>query len=300
MKTAIVTGATGFIGARLTRALIHRGVAITAVTRRTAGGIPGVAKIARVGETCLATLVRETNPDVVFHLAGLSGEAAARRDPVAAMEANAQGVWTLLDAVNQSGVRPAVVVASSVAVYGDNDGRPSHEDDRLRGAGPYELSKIAGECAARAFVGLGVDARIARIGNVFGPGDPNVTRLIPETLNAVRENRAPVLRAPDSMRSYLYVDDCISGLIALGGARGAALAGRPVNICAEAGISNIDLVRLILAQAGRSDLHPVVTPDGSSPSIRLASAELAHQALGWQLDITLSQGLEDLLERQAA
>jgi UDP-glucose 4-epimerase len=300
MKTAIVTGATGFIGERLVHALTLRGVMITALTRRATGRLPGVDRAQVMEDANLCSLCEETDPDVVFHLAGISGEAVARRRPALAMEANARLVWTMLEAIHRSGRRPAVVVASSVAVYGGFLERPAREDDALRGGGAYELSKIAGECAARAFAELGVDVRIARIGNVFGPGDPNAARLIPSTLEAIRKNRPLVLRSPESVRSYLHVDDCAAGLIALGGANGAALAGRAVNICSERGISNIDLVRLILTNAGRKDLLAETALGASPSSIRLTSAALAAQVLDWAPEITLEHGLAELLERLAA
>lgn len=300
MKSAVVTGATGFIGERLVRTLATRGVAMTALTRQAMSGLPGVRRALVMEEANLPSLWAKIAPDVVFHLAGISGEAVARQHPALAMEANARLVWTLLDTIHRSGQKPVVVMASSVAVYGEGHEYPAREDDRLRGASSYELSKIAGECAARAFVDLGIDVRIARIGNVFGPGDPNTARLIPDTLDALHRERALILRSPDSIRSYLHLEDCVAGLIALGGAQGAALAGRAVNICSERGISNIDLVRLILAHAGREDLLAETTIGNDLPSIRLASAALAAQVLGWKPAITLEQGLADLLERQAA
>lgn len=299
MKTAIVTGATGFIGSRLIAALVRRGVSVTAISRRTSGPWPGVIRVV-AQDSDLTALIADTNPNVVFHLAGVSEEAAARKDPALALEVNGRAVWQLMDAVHQSGRRPAVVLASSIAVYGENRGAPASETDRLLGEGPYELSKIAGECGARAFAALGLATRIARIGNVYGPADRKVGRLIPDTLEAIRTNRAPVLRAPNSLRSHLHVEDCVRGLIALGSERGLALDGRAVNICDEHGITNLDLVQLLLAQAGRDDLHPDLSNSGQAASVRLASAAFARQALGWQPEITLEQGLGDLLERSAA
>jgi len=300
MKTAVVTGATGFIGGRLIPALARRGVSVTAITRRPCGLWPGVARVAVLEENSLSSLIADTDPDAIFHLAGVSQESLAREDPALALDANGRAVWALMDAIHRSGRRPAIVLASSVAVYGENKGRPASENDRLRGSGAYALSKIAGECGARAFAALGLGARIARIGNVFGPGDRSVARLIPDTLAAILENRAPLLRAPAAVRCHLHVEDCVTGLIALGEARGAALAGRAVNICGEHGITNLDLVRLMLARAGREDLQPDVALGAPAASIRLTSADLARQTLGWQPEISLEQGLSDLLERKAA
>lgn len=301
MRTAVVTGATGFIGGWLVRALARQGVSVTAITRRpVASSLPGAAHIRTSGERRLPVVLAEAGPDIVFHLAGMSGEEAARRDPALALEANCRAVWTMLDAVHRSGCRPVIVLASSVAVYGETMGRPAVEDDPLRGTSPYELSKIAAETAARCFAATGLRVRIARIGNVFGPGDRSVARLIPDTIAAIREGRAPVLHAPASMRGHLHVADCARGLIALGSAAGSGLDGRAVNLCQEVGITNMDLVRLMLAQSGRDDLRPVRASLPQPASVRLASAALAREALGWRPEITLQDGLADLLERPVA
>lgn len=303
MKAALVTGASGFIGATLCRALADRGIRVHAVLRGAAGGLFAVLGLADCPNVRIvhatevtAEVVRESGVDAVFHLAGLSQVEEARADPARAFEVNARGTWTLLDTIHASGLAPRVVVTSTDAVYGEAPGRPSVETDPLLGRGPYELSKMAAEAAAFAFADAGLPATIARLGNVYGCGDVNRGRLVPGAVAAVRAGCRPELRTTGSVRSYLHVDDCAAGLIALAGA--PAAVGRAVNVASETRISNIDLVRLILAVAGRPDLEPVVLGKAGKDFIRFSSSALAREITGWRETIPLEQGIVRTLELQ--
>lgn len=303
MKAALVTGASGFIGATLCLALADRGVRVQAALRRAPHGLfaslgltdrPGV----RVVETGAVTadLVQDSGADTVFHLAGLSQVSEARVDPARAFDVNARSTWMLLDAVRASGLVPRVVFASTDAVYGEAPGRPSVESDPLLGRGPYELSKMAGEAAAFAFAALGLSVTVARLGNVYGCGDVNTARLIPGVVAAVRAGRRPELRTAGSIRSHLHVDDCVAGLIAL--AEAPAAAGLAINIASETRMSNIGVVRLMLAIAGRPELEPVVVDSGGETSARFSSAALARKLLGWREAVSLEEGLVRTMELQ--
>lgn len=303
MRTALVTGASGFVGVWLCRALADRDVRVIAVVRRPPDGLLGALgpprqSRVRIVETLQITpdLVEATAPEAIFHLAGQSQVDKARADPAQAFEANARGTWALLAAVQASGLAPRIVFASTDAVYGEAPGRPSEEGDPLLGSGPYELSKAAGEAAAFAFAAIGLPVVVARLGNVYGEGDANRSRLIPSVVAALRAGHRPELRARDSIRAYLHVEDCVAGLIALATAEAALVNGRAVNIVSERPVSNISLVDLVLDLMRRPDLRPLEHVGACETTRRISSAALARRLLGWSETFTLKQGLARLLE----
>lgn len=307
MKRAFVTGASGFVGAWLCRRLADLGVPVTAALRRPPDPAGLFARLGLGSDPLVTPLItpepgvgelRAAAPDAVFHLAGLSQAAEARADPARAFEANARGTWRLLDAVKGAGVAAMTVIASTEAVYGPLSDRPATELDLPRPTGPYELSKLAAESAGLAFAAAGLPVTIARLGNLYGPGDPNGARIIPSLVAAVQAGTAPVLANPWSVRSYLAVEDGVEGLLALAQADPARITGQPFNIVASQAISTLDLAQLLLSVAGRPDLQPrlLVPRGGGDTSIRMSSNRLARDLLGWDERISLSNGLRGLLE----
>ena len=310
MNSALVIGAAGFLGSWLCRELADRGVPVPAVVRRPppADGLfaalglasaPGVRLVVAGGVD--AVLVSEASPDAVFNLAGMSQVEAARSDPVAAFESNSRAVWLLLDVLRHAAPSAAVVVASTDGVYGEASGRPSVEDDLPMARGPYEMSKLAGEAAASGFAALGQPVTVARLGNVYGFGDANASRLIPGLFDAARQGVAPRLRGDGrSIRGYLNVRDAVAGLLALADhACEDGIRGQPVNLVSERGMSSLEMARLVMRIAGRPDLEAVVGPPAAGEtSIRVSSAARARERLGWKERIPLEQGLRTLWERQ--
>lgn len=311
-SSALVTGASGFLGSWLCRILAERGVAVTALLRRAP---PPDGPFARFGlEEKVDGLVR---PDglptladladrmaegagVVFHLAGLSQAGEAARDPARAFEVNARGTWQLLDRLLQAGWPGVTVLASTEAVYGDAGARPSQEGDPLRPQGAYALSKVAAESAALAFAAAGLPVAIARIGNVYGPGDPNAARLVPSICHAAARGEPPLLRSAQSVRGYLHVRDCVDGLVALAALPPETARGRIVNIVSEAPVTNHDLAMIALDLAGLPDLRPQLAAGGGEAGTpadqRLSSARLARDLLQWNAIVPLQEGLREIIE----
>ena len=121
-------------------------------------------------------------------------------DPAATFEANVRGTWTLLEACRRAEV-PAVVVASSDKAYGaQRRSCPTARTMQLRPASPYEASKAAADAIALSYrPAYGLPVAVTRFANIYGGGDLNFSRLIPEAIAAVLDGRAaadPLRRQP--------------------------------------------------------------------------------------------------------
>ena len=153
-------------------------------------------------------------------------------DPGATFDTNVRGTWTLLEACRESDV-PAVVVASSDKAYGPQEELPYREAQALRPASPYEASKAAADVIALSYwPGFGLPVAVTRFANVYGGGDLNFSRLIPEAVCAVLEGRRPVIRSDGSPeRDFLFVDDAVAAYLAIEHAVGAGgpAAGEALN-----------------------------------------------------------------------
>jgi CDP-glucose 4,6-dehydratase len=151
-RSVLVTGAYGFVGGWLAKALLERGARVT-VLRRTERPACVLA-LERVERDCdvvegnvvdgplLDATLRRRRVDAVLHLAGTSTVGAGDREPLETFESNVRGTWTMLEACRANAVEWAVV-ASSEHAYGPAERLPLSEGAALRPPRPSEASKAA-------------------------------------------------------------------------------------------------------------------------------------------------------------
>jgi len=227
-ETAMVTGARGFAGAWLAKALLERGAQVVSLDRGRSerpvstlrllgieGEVEDVSGDLNDGEL-LERLLRERSIASVFHLAAETIVGTVQASPVRGFETNVRGTWTLLDACRRVGVE-RIVVASSDKAYGASDALPYREEHPLQATAPYEASKAAADIIARSYWhSYGLPVAVTRFANIYGGGDLNFSRLVPEAACAALDGRAPVLRSDGSPeRDFLYVEDAASAYLAI-------------------------------------------------------------------------------------
>lgn len=309
-----VTGAAGFIGSWLCRRLADDGQAVTALVRRTPDehglfvrlGLMSDVKVVHLADwSGLDAVIAALQPHAVVNLAGLSQVRVALADPALAFDANVGFLGRLLKAIDaMEGAKPVVVQASTDFVYGETGMEAVKETAPLLATGPYEMSKIGSELVARSFaLWRNIPVSIARFGNVYGPGDPNVHRLIPRSISLMREGKPADLRdGGRAVRAYLYVDDAVRAiemLIARG--RDEDVAGEAFNISAGRGHASLEVIKLIQAELGCEDLAPHVW-DGApgEVSCKVSCIAKARERLGFAPRVSLEDGLRSVIADRAA
>ena len=306
MKRALVTGGHGFVASNLARALLERGDAVTVLdlappphSGLALQAIESEVKLIeadlRDAEAVGAT-IEAGEFDVVFHLAAQTLVGPAMADPTQTFEVNVRGTWTLLEACRRAEV-PAVIVASSDKAYGPCDELPYREDMRLRPASPYEASKAAADATSLSYwPAYGLPAAVTRFANIYGGGDPNFSRLIPEAIAAVLDGRRPQIRSDGSPeRDFLYFADAVGAYLAVEHAVGAGGpgAGEAFNAGGEAPHQVREVLATIVEVSG-SDLRPEYlgagNPDGEIDRQFVDSAKLRAMT-GWRPKVGLRDGL---------
>jgi CDP-glucose 4,6-dehydratase len=311
VKRALVTGGHGFVASHLARALLERGDSVTVLdlappplSGLTLQGIAPEIELIEA-DLCDAQRVGATIEagefDVVFHLAAQTLVGPAMADPAATFEANVRGTWTLLEACRRADV-PALVVASSDKAYGPSDELPYREDMRLRPASPYEASKAAADAIALSYhAAYGLPVAVTRFANIYGGGDLNFSRLVPEAIAAVLDGRRPQIRSDGSPeRDFLYVDDAVSAYLAIEHAVGAdgPAAGEAFNAGGERPHSVAEVLETIAAVSGAGldpEYHGTGNPVGEIDRQYVDSAKL-RRLTGWSPAVGLEDGLGRTLE----
>jgi len=310
VKRALVSGGHGFVASHLARALLERGDAVTVLdlappplSGLRLQGIEAAVELVEA-DLCDAhrvdAAVAAGEFDVVFHLAAQTLVGPALADPAATFEANVRGTWTLLEACRRAEV-PALVVASSDKAYGPSEELPYRETMPLRPASPYEASKAAADAIALSYwPAYGLPVAVTRFANIYGGGDLNFSRLVPEAVAAVLDGRRPAIRSDGSPeRDFLFVDDAVAAYLAIEhevGAGGPA-AGAAFNAGGERPHAVAELVEAIAALAG-GGLDPEYGPGNPAGEIDRQYVDSAKlRALtGWRPEVALRDGLTRTLE----
>ncbi len=312
MRSALVTGGRGFVGAWLCRALLERGVAVVSLDRRTPSERPSTLALlgieddvaeeagSLVDRALLDRVLAKHDVDTVFHLAAETIVGTVRDEPVAAFDTNVRGTWTVLEACRERAV-DRVVFASSDKAYGAHDELPYREDFALRPTAPYEASKAAADLIARCWwPSYGLPVAVTRFANIYGGGDLNFSRLVPEAACAALDGRAPVLRSDGSpVRDLLYVEDAAAAYLAIADALDRDdVRGEAFNAGGERPYSVLEVVAAIARIAG-TGLEPDVrgsgNPGGEIDRQYVDAAKLRERC-GWQPAVGLEEGLGRTLD----
>lgn len=309
-RSVLVTGAFGLLGSWLVKALLEGGARVVAVRRdeptTSSLELLGLDREVTVvhGDICdpglVARALADYEVDSVFHLAAQTLVGVANRSPAPTFETNVRGTWLVLEACRLHGAE-RVVVASSDKAYGAQPQLPYREDQPLLGRHPYDVSKAASDMLARSYWhAFELPVAVTRCANLYGGGDTNASRLIPEAVCAALAGRAPVIRSDGSPeRDFLYVEDAVRAYLAiweaLGDGRGRGEAfnaggGEPRRVA--------DVVALVCRLTGSgvgSDIRGAGTPPGEIDRQWVDSTKL-RELTGWEPLVTLEDGLERTIE----
>ncbi|MGB2852298.1 MAG: NAD-dependent epimerase/dehydratase family protein [Solirubrobacterales bacterium] len=307
MRRAIVTGGRGFVGAWLCRALLDRGVEVTSFDRRSKREKPSTLAMIGIEEQIdeqvgdlidgelLGSLIRDREIDSVFHLAAETIVGTVQADPVAALDTNVRGTWTLLGAATEAGVE-RFVFASSDKAYGAHESLPYREDYALQPTAPYEASKAAGDLIARAWwPSYGLPIAVTRFANIYGGGDLNLSRLVPETVCGAIDGRSPVLRSDGSpVRDLLYVEDAAAAYLAIADNLGRdQVRGEAFNAGGERPYGVLEIVETITRLAGTGvepEIRGTGNPEGEIDR-QYVDATKIRELCGWSPAVSLEDGL---------
>lgn len=303
-RPVLVTGGGGFLGSWLVKALVDEGAQVVCLLR---DGVPesgltmlGVADrvhVVRGDIIDYATVERAINEhdvDTVFHLAAQALVGTANRSPLSTFETNIKGTWVVLEAARVLPTVTRTVVASSDKAYGSAPDLPYREDHPMAGLHPYDASKSCTDILARTYAHTWkMPVTVTRCGNLYGGGDMNWNRIVPDTIRALWEGRPPVVRSDGTFeRDYLYVEDAAAGYMRLAertpdpDVRGKAFnlgLGRPVTV--------LEVVDRLIAIHG-SDLRPQILNQAKAEiHSQYLDCTQARELLGWTPAHDLDAGL---------
>jgi nucleoside-diphosphate-sugar epimerase len=294
----LVTGASGYLASRLVPALIAAGVTVQLLSRRRpslpmllpyfVGSPDGDPRGLR--DACRGVRT-------IFHLAGQTSVAAAKRDPYGDLNANVIGMLRLLDAVSNAKQPPAIVFAGTVTEAGIPPGDTLDESAPDRPMTVYDVHKLAAEKHLESASMRGqVHGVTLRFANIYGPGAASAAtdRGVLNQMMRRASSGEPltVFGAGDQLRDYTFVDDIVDALLRAA-SHAAALSGRHFVIGSGDRRTMAGIVQLVAARA-RVDVRRADPPAGQDPIDRrsyVVNASAFTKATGWSAKVALEDGI---------
>jgi UDP-glucose 4-epimerase len=292
--SAIVTGGAGFIGSHVVEELLADGYRVTVIDDLSSGDAGRVADAADLRELdivdlpALEAVVREAQPEAIFHLAAQASVVASVEDPGRDCEVNVRGTLNVVDVAGRVGA-PVVFTSTGGALYGDDAPRPTPEDRIPAPLSPYGASKWAAEAYVKTWsLSSGIPHAVCRLGNVYGPrqnphGEAGVVAIFTDHLYT---GKAPKLYGHGKpTRDYVYVGDVVSALLAAAGKTGTYNIATGVE-------TDVSTIWRELSEAAGKHIEPELADlrPGELQHSRL-DVSLAERELGWRAKVPIAEGL---------
>jgi CDP-glucose 4,6-dehydratase len=306
-KNVLVTGFEGFLGSHLTKALVSKGAKVVGLDIKTFR--PDTIlhpddyrkiKVYRVSVTntkLLQKILLSHAIDVIFHLAAEAIVSHGRENPRKTFITNIVGTWEVLEAARGYDHAQAIVVASSDKAYGSHKDLPYREDAPLLARHPYDVSKSCADLIAMTYAcTYGLPVAVTRCGNIYGPGDFNFSRLVPDAMRSLFLSRVLHIRSDGKfIRDYVYVDDIVNGYLSIAELmRHKKLSGEVFNLGSGNPQAVLELVKKIngLHCCGHDLTYRIQNKAEHEIKEQYLSAVKARRVLGWKPKHSLDQGLK--------
>ncbi len=303
-KKILVTGGAGFLGSNLCAHLLQQGHEVVALDNFYTGRIQNIeplkknSKFSVIDHDVIKPI--ELGVDWIFNLACPASPPHYQKDPIFTTKTSVLGALNMLELAEKNKAR--ILQASTSEVYGDPEVHPQPES--YKGAvNPIGIRACYDEgkrCAESLFFDYhrtrGTDIKVIRIFNTYGPNmDPEDGRVVSNFILQALKGE-PITMYGDGLqtRSFCYVDDLISGIVAMMESPSSFVG--PVNLGNDQEFTLLELAHQIIELTGSSSKIMFKPLPADDPTRRKPDISLANKVLSWQPQISLYDGLQKTIE----
>ena len=307
MATYLITGAAGFIGSSLARAVLKQGDRVRGIDNFSTGKRENIEEIlAQIDFREVDLLNFDAlhsvcqGVDYIFHEAAIPSVPKSVLDPLGSNRANVDGTVHLLIAAKDAKVKRVVYAASSSA-YGDTPSLPKHEEMVANPISPYAVAKLAGEYYMKSFYRCyGLETVSLRYFNIFGPRqDPTspYSGVLAKFITQMLDRQAPTIFGDGTQsRDFTYIENVISANLLAAKAPASEAAGRVFNVATGTRVDlneTFNLLKKLTGYQGKVNYGPERAGD-----VKHSLADLSHtqRHLGYRPLVDFAEGLRRTVE----
>lgn len=299
LKNILVTGAAGFVGKAIADRLHDLGANVVGIVSDLNHKSPWCAEVADItNHDKMRDLVSRYEIDIIYHLAAYSIVKTAAKDPLSTYKVNVLGTVSVLEAARQVGKKGIrVIAASSDKAYGDHEILPYKETFPLLPKNTYDVSKACADLISQSYVGnYGLDVIVTRCSNIYGPGDTNYSRLVPNTIRRCLLGKGYQIYndVAEMYREFIYIDDVVNAYVLLADYSG----NEKVFNIGKNEMTNVGNLAKLIADICQTNLGEVIEREGSFKEIKKQSidASLLMKETGWEATTDLIDGFSKTVD----
>ena len=302
-KNVFVTGATGLLGSNLIDRLIKEKAKVTALFRdyNYQSELIKTGNVKKINivygqledyELILRSL-NEYEIDSVFHLGAQTIVPTANRNPLSTFNSNIKGTWNVLEACRVLGSVKRIIVASTDKAYGTQEVLPYTEEMELNGIFPYDVSKVCTDLISQSyFKSFNLPVAITRCGNIYGPGDLNFSRIIPETLKCIIQNKTLKIRSDGKfIRDYIFIEDVVDGNLKIA-ENIEKTKGEAFNLSTKNELTVLQVVEKIFQVTGKKVKVEILNQVKNEIKNQFLSSKKAKEWLNWEAKNSFEEGIK--------
>lgn len=307
IKNILITGASGFIGSHLASRLMSKKSSVdnkiillyhhekpkNFLQRDNVLAIQG--DLNDYAKMC--SIISSYEINVVYHMASNSIVRKCANDPINAYMVNVMGTVTLFEAIRNVGMNSIrkIIVSTSDKVYGHAP-HPYNEETPFMPKYTYEATKACQDIVSQNyFYNYNLPINIVRCSNIYGPHDPNISRLIPNVIKSINNKKNPKLNSgvKDYIREFVHVDDVADAIFLV------EEKGLPGEVYCVGGTETLTVVKLIeticdlMGHTGGIDIFE--KPNNFQEVEEQSINSKKIQKLGWKPKYSLLEGLKECM-----
>ena len=302
MAKYLVTGAAGFIGSSIVRALIDRGESVRGIDNFATGKRENIEELKGKLDFREASILDEAavadackGIDYVFHEAALPSVPKSVAEPRLTNATNVDGTLNVLLAARDARVKRVIYAASSSA-YGESEVLPKQEAMIARPISPYAVQKLTGEHYMQTFSAVyGLETVSLRYFNVFGPrqdANSQYSAVLAKFITQMSRNESPTIFGDgEQSRDFTFIDNVVKGNMLAATAPAAEVSGKMFNVATGTRITLNQTFKLLQQIIGFSGPVKYAAPRLGDVKHSLADITLAKKHMGYTPDVSFEEGL---------
>ena len=248
----------------------------------------------------ITKIIKKNKINIIFHAGATTQVLEALDNPEKTYTNNIFGTINLLEAIRKIDKKIIFIFSSSDKAYGEVKSKSYMETTNLNGIFPYDLSKSCADLICQSYSKIyNVKVGILRCGNLYGPGDLNMKRIVPETIISALINKNIIIRSNGKLvRDYLHVNDAVDAYFLLMKKLSNDKQNlRIYNVGSKYNLSVLDLVKIILKIINNQKTK-IIVKNYSKNEIKFQKLNYNKitKELKWKQKINMDEGLKNTID----